>query len=796
IHLQDGMIRCHWNDEPWSYNMNTPLSITSKEIGKWIHLAMSVHPDGVDLYYNGMKYTVAHAMNKSKVVSSFMLGQNHVGDTWFSGAFDQVSLWNRSLSQEEIIKYMHERALLNASGLVSYITMDETDENGRLCDSFSGAPIREIEFVTHNALSVVPFNPIGRIANNTGTGVISMEFSGTARPGYITTFSGMPYNYLNRDYQMYVPLNKEYYTLHYHTHTTENSTNPILLHYRHGSVVAGDEIALGIRRLGAVEPFEIYALSVASADGAVSFNVPASCLSYSSELMFFSSPASALRPANIELSFGEGIENGSLYTLSEEESEIPVLATVVSGSAEARVALVVKETQYARLDHEEIDMEKARNTFKIVIDRKKLDKLALNPVTVNLVGAESEELVLNVCFEPKVELKLKNGIDESNFVATSAISTLDIEAELLEGYLDADVRLEVLSDMDMAMNTANGSLLLNKPVTIRGMKYYPSGNAPLDAGWNLIGNPYLSNINLTKWQNVEYDAESVTRFVYHTVSGTDNIIAFDMTDYDDEQQIMPFQPYFVQVLKDDARFTVTQIAKEKTLNRRTFDYYTAQELKAVQLRLYCDDAETDRTTVRWEADADTEFVLNEDAPKFWSHSDAANELYTVAADDTELSINLVPEETKAVSVGLTVNTPGTMRLQVARFTGFDKEDNVYLVDKDTGNKILLTQGGESYEFTVADAGKLNGRFELQCESFTGIDNVQQESGYRVYTGQQTCTVTGLQGNAQISIYAASGMLMMRHQVYTADFTTGIRPGVYIVRIRENNKEYVTKIVVK
>ena len=46
--------------------------------------------------------------------------------------------------------------------------------------------------------------------------------------------------------------------------------------------------------------------------------------------------------------------------------------------------LEVKETAYASLDKDSVDMRNADNRFTIMIDQSKLDKMALNPITVRL----------------------------------------------------------------------------------------------------------------------------------------------------------------------------------------------------------------------------------------------------------------------------------------------------------------------------------------------------------------------------------------------------------------------------
>ena len=166
LHLQNGNVRCHWNEESWSWNQSTSLNVTKEQVGQWIHLALVARPDGMDYYLNGMKYSIKRNINKGRVHSMLMLGQNQMGNTWFTGAFDQVAVWNRSLTQEEVLRYMQERVLLNDSALVAYLTMDVRDENGDLCESVQNMSLKHYGTLTQNYRSTVPFNPESRLHLN------------------------------------------------------------------------------------------------------------------------------------------------------------------------------------------------------------------------------------------------------------------------------------------------------------------------------------------------------------------------------------------------------------------------------------------------------------------------------------------------------------------------------------------------------------------------------------------------------------------------------------------------------
>ena len=696
---------------------------------------------------------------------------------------------------------MHRRTLLNDTSLVAYITMDDYDGNGNLQETAAYMPMKKYGSVTEKQPSIVPFDSRSVCLSTADESPISIDFpSGKARIAYVSTFTGTPYNFFNSRVSELVPLNREYYTVVYGATATAAATDTLTVSYRHPSIVAGDSLSMGIRLLGTGDPIDTFVSGVALEDGVADFKTPYTLMADASEVMFYMSPSATSRPVNVSVAFGNGAISGDRLMLEDGANRIPVTVRVLSGGADENLSLTVKESGYARIENPQIDMSLPESTYYIDIDMDRINRMGLNPLTVNVVGAKAEELTLDLYLEPRVELRLKNGEDANTYVATEAISTLDVEAVLVDGYLDKEVELTTDTDMKSTLDIAGGNLLLNKPVKIDNLEYYPSDFGEIAEGWNLIGNPYLTNINLTKHQNVSYDPESVTRYVYHCNPVTMNYEVYDMTTYDARQQIHPFQSYFVQAMTDGADFTVTPIAKEKAASKKTIDYYDAEENILLQLGVYDHGEESDRTSLRIETTASQIYQVNEDAVKLWSLAARAAQIYTYDEYDNAMSIDCRQSaSTMTVPVGLKLPVAGEYELRVDKLQGFDKDFRVYLADNVTGMRTELTPESEPYVFNVEQPGDCKDRFTLELEDdriVTGVGQTDVKPHYRVYTGDGTCMVTGLQGDATVTIYDLAGRQIVRCYTPDQEFETSLEAGPYVVTINEKGKNYNVKIVVK
>ena len=184
----------------------------------------------------------------------------------------------------------------------------------------------------------------------------------------------------------------------------------------------------------------------------------------------------------------------------------------------------------------------------------------------------------------------------------------------------------------------------------------------------------------------------------------------------------------------------------------------------------------------------------------WSLSDAAPQVYTLDGDGNPMSVDCRPaNENMTIVLGVKVPAAGEYELRPDKIQGFSTDAKIYLRDTFTGARTQLTEGSAPYVFTADAPGEYNDRFEIEIDTNrieTGIDDHTNTARYRVFTDVQSCTVTGLQGDATVSIYDVAGRQMLRRHTTANSLEAALPAGPYVVTINENGKNYNVKIIVK
>jgi photosystem II stability/assembly factor-like uncharacterized protein len=97
----------HWNGNTGTYSWAGGPTIAA---GQWSHVALTISPTNATIYLNGIAYSRSGSYTHPEVLFDqvFKLGRDRVSSTrYFKGQMDEVCIYNRVLSQNEIRELMH-----------------------------------------------------------------------------------------------------------------------------------------------------------------------------------------------------------------------------------------------------------------------------------------------------------------------------------------------------------------------------------------------------------------------------------------------------------------------------------------------------------------------------------------------------------------------------------------------------------------------------------------------------------------------------------------------------------------
>jgi len=123
----DNVLGYHWPGGAWWWDSGLEVPV-----GEWSHVAMVVEPDGITLYLNGV--SSKHFFTVEPVNFSAVKLGNYRGNSSrnFIGKMDEVSFWDRPLSQNEIRAMRHLTLKGDEEGLHAYLQFNEPE--GRVND--------------------------------------------------------------------------------------------------------------------------------------------------------------------------------------------------------------------------------------------------------------------------------------------------------------------------------------------------------------------------------------------------------------------------------------------------------------------------------------------------------------------------------------------------------------------------------------------------------------------------------------------------------------------------------------
>ena len=363
--------------------------------------------------------------------------------------------------------------------------------------------------------------------------------------------------------------------------------------------------------------------------------------------------------------------------------------------------------------------------------------------------------------------------------------------------------------------TFSGTSFNTGDKTITGLTY--SATNP-KSGFNLIGNPYPSYLNVLPSVNANLNLEPTVWYrtrdtnetpLYHfetvnttTGVGTNASGTGRVTGY-----IPPMQSFWVRTAVNNQSITLsnTERSHATTVNMTGIGTVPTTTLKAPKsgsqpfslLGLYLSNGITGDETILMFTSEASNSLDRYDSKKLSNNNASIPEIYT-AINSERLAINgmnSVPET--ELPLGFTTGKAGNFTLKASELSNFDSNTRIYLLDKQENSETELTTETEYAFSTTAATSNNESRFSLLFRApgvTTGTTNTEREAVSVFVNTQNQITIIAKKGSPY-AIYNTMGQLIENGVLNSERETRNAKhfvAGVYLVKV--NNQS--TRVVVK
>ena len=328
-------------------------------------------------------------------------------------------------------------------------------------------------------------------------------------------------------------------------------------------------------------------------------------------------------------------------------------------------------------------------------------------------------------------------------------------------------------------------------------------------GWNLVGNPYPSFINVNRPADITNNIldlgvnfsilESGFKAIYFwdTVSETYKPI----NNTSDAKYLAPGQGYFVKV-NADGNITLNEDMQSHSAG----DYFSKSSSDRFEIKLKINNGlSTEKNTdIKYIAGTTTGLDEGYDAGLF--NTTASFSIYTHLVSDkdgTKYALQALPNsnfDTMVVPVGLNANKDSELIFS-ADFNNIPTGVKVYLEDKLENVFTRIDEG--SYKTILEEDENGIGRFYLHTTSETlSVDDLVTGSKVKIYnTDSNTIKVIGINDEeASFKLISVLGKEVLSKKLSNKEVQEVVLPklntGIYIIQIKSQSEEISKKIILE
>lgn len=291
------------------------------------------------------------------------------------------------------------------------------------------------------------------------------------------------------------------------------------------------------------------------------------------------------------------------------------------------------------------------------------------------------------------------------------------------------------------------------PVEVN-LSYHATNN--FLAGCNLVGNPFSCNAFVDK--------------SYFTINENSNaLIAVALSSH------TPIIPCMGIIVKAEEAFETVTFCHEMPQTSEHHGYIEITVAKSDAQDLILDQALLS-------------FNIGDNLSKFNLYEDAPNIFFTKDNQDLAIlsidSVDMQPIKFKAAEVGS----------YTIHFELKDMNLNyLHLIDNMTGSNIdLLATPDYSFNANISDYAS---RFKLVFDPHYGVDEHENEK-FAYYANGEIQLVMEIQGPSSLQIIDITGRVIKKRDAIDRVSTSGIAPGIYILRLETQNGVRTQKIAIQ
>jgi hypothetical protein len=323
-------------------------------------------------------------------------------------------------------------------------------------------------------------------------------------------------------------------------------------------------------------------------------------------------------------------------------------------------------------------------------------------------------------------------------------------------------------------------------------------------GWNLVGNPYASPIDLNSagitWTNVDFKVyfldQAAGNYKVWPAGSTPPIVPFGTgTGYP-----LSMQGFFVHVTSTQSSGSITFTNAARTF---TSDHVFYKNSVPDLLRLKVEESTgmNDEIIICFNPETTVNYDEASDFTKLYGDPEAP-QLYSVTPENSQLTVNTLPfsgiNTVVPLEFSVEKNGAGNYSITASDVESFRSGTTITLEDKKTNTSQVLTEN-PIYNFSYAQ-GDDPARFLLRFHNpYFGIDEKDASQQVMIYSNASNLYVKDLAGKdlkGQLVVYNLVGQRITAMPLNGGalnTFSMSLEQGYYIVEVVTDGNSYHGKV---